>query len=391
MATTETQNNFQEIIDGIRAHVAQNNNGSYGEARIGAAAESLTDLENKVKSGDLSQSDYVAITNQIMPDLWTMRHTIASWGSAAANAANNAGGGKFDEQYAKYNIYKSGQDLLGRDLTDSEIAQALPIFSQANGVQLGNAWLANIAKVEEQNPYSPSNKEKSAQYGDQVNGYFKSMLGRDATEDEKQHFGQLMATGNVDAYGINQFLQGTPEYQGIQDQKFQTDINQKLTDTDVNFFNKAKQGVISQFMQQGTANSSALDSALADLMGQIADKRSQYMADLSVGQYGRNQDLALNNYGSSMNQYLSDQQYNRDQSQKNMDYLTGRSNELTDYNTMKNDYMNFANSAGSGSNAMGGALMGGVSGAGAGASLGPWGAVGGGIIGGIGGYLSSRR
>lgn len=331
----------QEMANNIIKYIQSKNLGTYGEAQIGAAVQSFDDLENKVKNGQLSQSDYVQISNAILPQVYDWAHKVAGSGSSAATAANNAGLQKLSEHYAKYNIYKSGQEMLGRDLSPDEIAQALPIFSQANGQQLGNAWLANLKKADEQNPNSKTNQNKAAGFGNQVNDYFKNMLGRDATPDEKAHFGSLMATGNLDAYGMSQFLQGTPEYQGKENEKFQQGLTQKLTDADMNFFNRAKQNVLSQFMQQGTSNSTALDSALTDLMGQIADKRSQYMADLSAKQYGGNQDLAVGNYKDQMGQYLNEQGYNRGVSSRNMDYLQGRSNELTDYQRQMDDYMKF--------------------------------------------------
>lgn len=334
----------QEIGNQIIQFIQSNNKGTYGEGQIGAAVESFNDLENKVKSGEISQGDYLEISNAIMPQVYDWANKVAGSGSSAATAANNAGLQKLNEHYAKYNIYKKGKEILGRDMSPDEVAQALPIFKQADGETLGGAWLANLKKADEQNPNSKTNQSKIAGFGDQVNSYFKNMLGRDATADEKTHFGGLMATGNLDAYGMSQFLQGTPEYQGKENEKFQQGLGQKLTDADMNFFNRAKQNVMSHFMQQGTSNSTALDSALTDLMGQIADKRSQYMADLSARQYGGNQDLAVGNYKDQMGQYLNEQGYNRGVSSKNMDYLQGRSNELTDYQRQMNDYMNFQNS-----------------------------------------------
>lgn len=335
---------IEQRANDINQYINSHNRGKYGEERISAAVESLNQLRNEVQSGKLSQSDYIKISDSFLPTIHEWSNKMDQTGGSTASKAVLAAGLKnLNDHFSDYNIYKSGQQMLGRDLTPEEIAMVKPIFSQENGVQLGNAWLAQLKLQEAQNPSSPGNVKKSEEFSNQVNDYFKNMLGRDATADEKTHFGSLMATGNLDAYGLNQFLQGSSEYQSQQDKKFRSELGNELQQTDLNFFNRAKQGVISQFMQNGTYGSSALDSALTDLMGQIADKRSQYMADLSSNQYKGNKDLALGNYKQAMNDYINEKDYNRGLTQKNMDYYTGRSNELTDYQTQKNDWMNYMN------------------------------------------------
>lgn len=379
------QERANKIIQDIQAH----NAGTYGEGQIGEAVRAFDGLEKEVKAGKISQADYVGISGSILPQVWDFAHRLASGGSSAAKAAEYAGMSKIDTHLGNYNIYKSGQELLGRDLTPEEFAKAAPIFQQPNGETLGNAWMANLKQIDDQNPLSSSNKKKAAGFGSDVNNYFKTALGRDATNEEKAHFGGLLATGNLDAYGLNQFLQGTPEYQTQQDTKFRSGVSSELEKTDLSFFNKAKQNVMSQFMQNGTGGSSALDSALTDLMGQIADKRSAYMANLSSTQYGGNKDLALGNYQNAMNQYLGEQNYNRGTGASNQNYLQGRSDSISDYERQMNDYMSYGNMGqtkpNKGANAMNGAMQG----AAAGSAAGPWGALIGAGAGGAFGYLNS--
>lgn len=295
---------------------------------------------------------------------------------------------------ANYQAYNSFQSLLGRPPTAQELAQAMPAFQ--GGATTGNAWLANYAQQQGQNPANLA--AGAGKYSDQINQVFQSQLGRNATADEVTHFGSLMGTGNLDAYGLQNFVTGTPEYQGNQNTQFQQKLGDQLQHSDLDFFNQAKQSVMSQFIQNGTGNSSALDSALTQLMGQIQSQRSNYMANLSAQQYGNNQNLALNNYNDTMNQFLNNQQQNRQQSLSQQNQLMGRANDLTDYNTQMTNYLNYAgNNQPKSSNPLYGAA-GTLAGAGIGSMFGPAGSTAGatlgaslgGTVGNSYGYLNQR-
>lgn len=267
-----------------------------------------------------------------------------------------------------YQAYQAFKSFIGRDPTSNEFAQVIPQFQ--SGPQLGNAWLAKYA---EQQKNDPRNLAAGAgKYSDQVNQVFQSQLGRAATPDEITHFGSYLGSGNLDAYGLQQFLAGTPEYQGQQDTKFRGELGTQLQNSDVNYFDRAKQGLMSQFAQNGQTfgNSTALDSALVDLMGQIQQKRSDYMAGLSSQQYGGNKQLALSNYGNTMDQYLQNNNYDRTLNQRQMDQYAGRANDLSDYNRQQQDWMNYANSQQGGRGGGIGGAVGGLIGAGIGAYAG---------------------
>lgn len=285
-----------------------------------------------------------------------------------------------------YQAYKSFEAIMGRPPDANEFAQIVPIFQQADGQKYGNAWLA---QYKQQYDADPRNQVKNAgKYAGELNQQFKSMLGRDATQEEINHFGSLMATGNVNAYQLQDFLRGTPEYQQAQDKQFRSGVSQELEQSDARYFDRAKQGLLSHFMQQGTGGSSALDSALADMMGQIAEKRQGFLTNLSAQQYGQNKDLALGNYQQSRDQYFNEQSYRRGQSQREQDYYRGRSDNLTDYNRQMSDYMNYMNSQGGRRGSNTGQMIGGLLGAGIGgfASRSPQGAAAGYQIGsGLGG------
>ena len=327
--------------------------------------------------GGSFESGYNQIINQFTPDQLLKRY-------------QNAKSDQFQTHLDRTNAqaYNSFKSLIGRDPTAAELSQVIPAFQ--SGPQNGNAWLANFAEVEKQKPANL--QKKAGDFKDQVNQVFQSQLGRDATGDEVNHFGSLFASGNLDSYQMQDFLKGTPEYQNTQDKQFRTDLSGELQKSDQSFFDRAKQSVMSQFMQNGTGNSSALDSALVDLMGQIQSKRSDYLANLSAQQYGSNKNLALSNYGNTMDQYLNDKNYNRGLSQNTMDQYMNRSNELVDYNRQMQDYMNYANSYNPRNNGLAGMGSGALSGAGAFAGTGNPFAIGaGGLAGGLFGYLGSRR
>lgn len=273
------------------------------------------------------ERNYNSLINNLSPDQLLQRYSNAN--------VTQFGTGLDQQNYQAYNSFKS---LLGRAPTAQELAQALPAFQ--GGATTGNAWLANYAQQQGQNPANLA--AGSGKYTDQINQVFQSQLGRNATSDEVTHFGSLMGTGNLDAYGLQQFVTGTPEYQGQQNTQFQTQLGNQLQNSDLQFFDQAKQSVMSQFAQNGTGNSSALDSALTQLMGQIQSQRSNYMASLSAQQYGNNQNLALSNYNDTMNQFLNNQQQNRQQSLSQQNQLMGRANDLTDYNTQMTNYLNYA-------------------------------------------------
>lgn len=235
---------------------------------------------------------------------------------------------------AGQSAYNAFQEIVGRAPSEIELNQFIPIFQGA--YTQGRAAVSNFAQLESQRPENL--RKNSAQYTDQVSRVFQSMVGRAPSEDEISHFGGLMASGEVDAYTLQDFLRGTPEYQGQQDTKFRGQLSDELVNSDVKYFDRAKQSVLGQFMRNGTGQSSALDSALTDLMGQIAEKRQNYLSNLSANQYQGNKDLALGNYNNAMDQFINERNYNRGIRQNAFDQNYSRANEIGDYYRQANDY-----------------------------------------------------
>lgn len=287
--------------------------------------------------------------------------------------------------------YKAFKDQIGRDPETNEFSQILPVYRQ--DPTLANAWLAQYA---EQEKLKPSNLVRRApEYADQINSVFQSMLGRSATQDEINHFGSQLASGNVDTYQLQDFLRGTPEYQTQQDTKFRSGLAGELQGYDTKFLQRGTEDILNRYAQTGGLQnqSSALNFAMADLAGKIAEQRGQYLAGLSAQQYGGNKELALQNYGNTMNQFLGNQQNQLGRSQQLQDFYQGRSNELTDYARQRQDYMDMLNSQQRGGGMNWGALAGGALGAGIGGLAGgPMGANAGFNIGsGIGGGYDQYR
>lgn len=294
------------------------------------------------------------------------------------NVLNYEYGATTAQDKAYYTAYKSAKEALGRDLTPQEFAQIAPTFynpaDYGSGVATGRQYLAAYAA---QHANDPQNLIKKApgQYG-AVDQVFSSMLGRPATQEEKDHFGSLLASGQVDPYQLQDFIRGTTEYQSAQDKTFRSGLADELQGYDTKFFGKAKQDVLSSFADTGQLanHSSALDFALTDLMGKIADKRGEYLSNLSAQQYGSNKDLALGNYKNQMDTYLGNQDYARRSSDARQNSLMDRSFQGYDYATQRNDYMDYLNSQKGGGKFPWGQAIGGALGGGLGAFGGPQGA-----------------
>jgi hypothetical protein len=236
---------------------------------------------------------------------------------------------------AGQNVYNYFQRTAGREPTASELAQFVPIMQ--GSYTHGNAAISGYLDMESRRPGALA--EKAPEYSGQVNEVFREMLGREARPDEAEHFGTLLASKNVDAYGLRDFLKGSDEYQTSADTKFRSGLASELEGYDTKFFDKAKENVFSRFANNNQGSrSSALDFALTDLMGQIAEKRGSYLADLSARQYGGNKDLALSNYRSSMDRYLGEQDFARNRGYQNIDRSFDRAREIEDFYRQKGIY-----------------------------------------------------
>lgn len=287
--------------------------------------------------------DYLSsLTPQQLADLYSSYDTQYDPSSGSKSdffRRQNQVATKPDED--NFNAYRSFKSIVGRNPTASEFAEILPIFQGSNGQQLGNAYLAQFAESEKQRPENL--RKRSGEYSGQVGNIYQDLLNRGASQAEIEHFGSLLASGQVDEYTLRQFVQQLPEYQSAQDKSFREGLNTELQGYDTDAFNKGKEDILSSYARSGKSNSSALDFALTNLMGDIAKERGRYLSGLSAQQYGGNKAAARQDYGAALDDYISSRDYGRDLRQNRMsDYIT-RGRELSDYDRQMEDYMRMAN------------------------------------------------
>lgn len=359
--------------------------------------DQFTELQNQVNAGKLSQAEYIKQAEPIFKDA---QKNIYGWSRISSNVNSLIGDTvqKFNDLNTNFNIYKSANQYLGREITPGELAQAVPAFGGPDGAKNGNAFLANLAQQYRSNPAldpgSKQNTQKPADVSGSVQQQFQSVLGRAPTQDELTHFTQAIQSNQTDAYGLGNFLKQMPEYTNAQDTQFRGGLNTELQNYDTQEFGRERKDIEADYARRGinAGASPSLDYALTDLMGKIAQNRSAYLASLSSSQYGGNKDLAIGNYQNSLNQMYGQQQGNLQNSQNMSNALMQRGWQGQDYRAQMNDYMQYLNSQPRGQgNGFGGFLAGATQGATAGGMAGgPWGALAGGLAGGVGGYLNQR-
>jgi hypothetical protein len=199
------------------------------------------------------------------------------------------------------------------------------------------------------NIYAAQQKQWAAaapQHYDSVNQITQSLLGRKATQDELDHYGTLIASGQADPYQIQQFVQATPEYQNAQDTQFRQGVDTQLQKSDSDFFNTQKGNIAQQYAQMGRATSPALDVALTQLASQLNSNRQSYLAQLSASQYGGNKQAALGNYENTQNQVQGQINQNTQGIYGANQALNTRLNNITDYNTQATAWQNGMNQYG---------------------------------------------
>lgn len=310
--------------------------GTFNEGQFNEAVNSFNALKTDLDSGKISQADYATISDQLLPSLIQYGHSIMGTGSKAADAVKG-NVQKLMEFGKDYQVYKAGQELLGRDLTPQEFAQFKPRF--ADNVDTGRAYVAELAKQEANSPAKLG--EKAGQYSGQINKTFQDLLSRGATQEEADYFGRLLATGQVTPYEVNQFVQQLPEYQTRQDKSFREGLAGELGQYDEKAFQRERENILSQYTKAGIQNSSALDFAITEALGKIQEQRGQFLGGLSAQQYGGNKEAARQDYQTLLNRSYGNQDYSRNRSDAYLDYLTQRADQGADYERQKNDYLQF--------------------------------------------------
>lgn len=261
--------------------------------------------------------------------------------------ANAAGASDPNWKFA----YDTFKQTFGREATASEFAQLMPLFQGAEGRTRGGAAIASMFDAYKQSPEYL--RTQAGQYSDELDPVFDQMFGRDFTDSELDYFGSQMAGGRSQ-FEIEQMLRQLPEFQQAEDKRFRTSLASELEGYDTSFFNKAKENVISRSARNmgGAGQSSALDFALTNLMGEIAEKRGQYLAGLSSQQYGGNKDAARADYTFNRDRYFGEQEYNRRRSDLEEDYYRSRGDQDRDYERQKEDYFQMIGRSNQGRNTL---------------------------------------
>jgi hypothetical protein len=295
--------------------------------------------------------------------------------------------------YAAHDFYKQ----FGRNPTQSELTSLAAAYMSGDpniaNTAGGQSAIAQYYQAIQNTPEKQNARdlsaytEKSSQYNDQINGMFQQSLGRDASYDELRHFGSMLASGQVDAYTVGQYLQALPESVKKQDADFRNSMNSELQASDARYFNEqVMPSIQSQFANQGRDfRSSGFANSLAQAATQQNRQRESFLSGLTADQYNSNKSTARSDYETSLSRQYGLQDYSRQRSAQMQDASTNRVNELQNYALQKQAYDQYLSRYGNRSGGLSGGISGASSGAMAGSYFGPWGAaigaVGGGLLG----------
>lgn len=244
-------------------------------------------------------------------------------------------------------------------------------------------------------------KEKVPQQYDAVKQQFQSVLGRDPSQSELDHFSTMIAQGTADPYSVGQGLQTLPEYTSKQDTTARDALRTELSSADTKYLNEqVMPSITSQFAQAGrdvSSGSAPLAAALANAAKQTNNQRETYLATVGHDDYTNQRQQTINNYLNNQARAYQTADQSTMRGYQITDQNTARANNLQDYLTQQsayNDYLqNYGRKNKGGGSVFAGAAQGGLSGAAAGGSVGgPWGALIGGVAGaGLGAYGASQQ
>lgn len=275
------------------------------------------------------------------------------------------------------NIVKGYKEIFGRFPTALEVQRVTPAFQAPGGS--GVATIADLYYQEQNTPEKQAERKRAEldqkspeQYG-AVDQAYQSTLGRTATDEEKKHFGGLLASGDLDAYGLGQFLQQLPENITKQDQTFRQQLSGELQGQDQQYYQQSVMPAIqAQFASQGrSVDSSGYATALAQAAKSQSQDRERFLSNLSAQQYTGRQGAAREDYLTGLSRVYGAQDYRQNRNDLLGDRSQQRLYDIQDYNTQAQAYGDFLKKYGKRSSGQGiGALAGGVFGAGIGAYFG---------------------
>lgn len=283
--------------------------------------------------------------------------------------------------------------VYGRNPTPGELTNALSL----SGGDI-NGYIAGQKYQEDNSPAKLAAKQQAQYLADAPNHYdtvsqtFQGQLGREATQQEKDHFGALLAAGNTDPYQLQQFIQQQPEYQQTQNKNMRDQLSGQLQGYDQQYYNdKILPSIQQAYAKQGRSfDSSGFQAAATNSAQQQNTSRESFLANLSAQQYGGQQSNAYNAYAQQIAQQQQLSNSNLNAQYGNVQNTISRQQNFQDYQTQQNAYNQYLSKYGQRSGAQG-AIGGAASGAAIGTSIMPgWGTAIGGIAGGAAGYFGSQ-
>lgn len=253
-------------------------------------------------------------------------------------------------QAQRYYATKDFWEIFGRAPTEPELSMLQAAYDSGDvnkaGTSAGRSAVAQYYQSQENTPDKQYARQQAGyqaaapQHYDTINQMFKSTLGRDATQQEKDHFGSLLASGQLDAYTVGQFLQQLPENVKKQDAEFRNQLSGELQKQDAQYYNEQiMPGIQSAFANQGRdVRSSGFSNSLALAAQGQNRQRESFLSNLTAQQYGGQQANARADYLNSYGQYTGLQDYSRQRSAQMQDATTGRVNELQNYAIQRQAY-----------------------------------------------------
>lgn len=303
----------------------------------------------------------------------------------------------------EYYAWKEFSKIFGRNPTASELSMLQSAYAGDPNVPNLSTGNATVAQYFQSLANSPDRlrlreqenlKGKLPEHYGTIDQLFQSKLGRAASQEEKDHFASVLASGEADPYTVGEFLTQLPEATRKEDEQFRTTLRGETSAADARYFNEQiLPGIQQNFAKSGrTFEGSGFANAAAQAAQQQNVNREGFLTNLSASQYGGNKANAYNDYLNSVGRLQAGQDYSRGRRDQLSDAYTGRVHDIQNYNMQKQAYDDYLKRYGKRSNPLMGAAQGAFSGALSGATVGgtvggPMGAVVGGIGGGIGGGL----
>lgn len=269
-------------------------------------------------------------------------------------------------------ILSNATDVLGmKNFTiedANKLRDSLYVAGDANSAntfdQRANSALQRMYVDQKTNP--TVTPQQQADHQSSVDYLFQSTLGRTPSQIESDYFAKQIAQG-VSPYELQNLLQNTPEYQKIQAdaqqkqlqaqaQAAQDALGQSLQQQTQQAFNLAAPNIIGSYMRSGRLNSSGLNSAMAQAMQQLQSQAQGFLGQVgyqqAVAQQGYNQQNFLNQQNQAFQNYLRQSQPTTNnqlalgQAQlgvptSNINALTETQNQLNAYNMQQNSFNNY--------------------------------------------------